>query len=66
VGFVIAAKPGDHVLKGQALATIHARSGEDLLVGQTVLEEAIVISDSAPAPLPLVSHRVTVRGVETL
>jgi pyrimidine-nucleoside phosphorylase len=66
VGFVIVAKPSDHVSKGQALATIHARSKEDLLVGRTVLEEAIVIGDSAPVPLPLVSHRVTARGVETL
>jgi thymidine phosphorylase len=66
VGFVIAAKPTDHVLKGQTLATIHARSREDLIVGRTVLEEAIVIGDSAPAPLPLVSHRITAGGVETL
>jgi len=66
VGFVISAKPSDHVLKGQPLATIQARSREDLLVGRTVLEEAIVIGDSAPATLPLVSHRITARGVETL
>jgi pyrimidine-nucleoside phosphorylase len=66
VGFVIAAKPSDHVLKGQPLATIHARSREDLIVGRTALEEAIVIGDSAPATLPLVSHRITARGVETL
>ncbi|HEY3745707.1 MAG TPA: thymidine phosphorylase [Gemmatimonadaceae bacterium] len=66
VGFVIAAKPTDRVLKGQALATIHARSREDLIVGRTVLEEAIVIGDSAPAPLPLISHRITAGGVETL
>jgi hypothetical protein len=31
-----------------------------------VLEEAIVIGDAAPAPLPLVSHRITAGGVETL
>jgi pyrimidine-nucleoside phosphorylase len=66
VGFVIAAKPTDRVLKGQALATIHARSREDLIVGRTVLEEAIVIGDSVSAPLPLISHRITAGGVETL
>jgi enoyl-CoA hydratase/carnithine racemase len=31
-----------------------------------LLERAIVIGDSADPPLPLVSHRVTVRGVEQL
>jgi pyrimidine-nucleoside phosphorylase len=66
VGFVITAKPGLHVTKGQSLATIHARSRADLDVGRTTLERAIAIGDSAPAPLPLVSHRVTARGVEHL
>jgi pyrimidine-nucleoside phosphorylase len=66
VGFVITAKPGIHVLKGQTLATINARSEADLAVGRSVLESAIVIGDSAEPPLPLVSHRVTARGVEQL
>jgi len=68
VGFVITAKPGLHVAKGQSLATIHARSEEDLTLGSSVLEGAIVIGDSLvnPLPLPLLSHRVTARGVESL
>ena len=66
VGFVITAQPQDRVLKGQPLATIHARSKKDLETGRSVLEKAIVISDSAPPPLPLVSHRITAGGVETL
>jgi pyrimidine-nucleoside phosphorylase len=66
VGFVITAKPGLHVTKGQTLATIHARSRADLDVGRSTLEHAIVIEDSALPPLPLVSHRVTARGVERL
>ena len=66
VGFVITAKPEDHVLKGQALAKIYARSKKDLETARSVLGQAIVISDSAPPPLPLVSHRITARGVERL
>jgi pyrimidine-nucleoside phosphorylase len=66
VGFVITAKPGHHVTKGQVLATIHARSREDLHVGMLTLERAIIIGDSAPPPLPLISHQVTARGVERL
>jgi thymidine phosphorylase len=66
VGFVITAKPGIRVTKGQALATIHARSEQDLAVGRSVLEKAIVIGDPAGVPLPLVSHRITARGVEAL
>jgi len=66
VGFSITAKPEDHVVKGQPLATIFARSKEHLETGRSVLEQAIVISESAPPPLPLVSHRITARGVERL
>jgi pyrimidine-nucleoside phosphorylase len=68
VGFVITAKPGLHVTKGQSLATIHARSAEDIALGRSVLEGAIVIGDSMvnPLPLPLLSHRVTARGVKEL
>jgi pyrimidine-nucleoside phosphorylase len=66
VGFVITAKPGDHVTRGETLATIHARDREGLEVGRMTLEQAIAISNSTPDPLPLVSHRITARGVETL
>jgi pyrimidine-nucleoside phosphorylase len=66
VGFVITAKPGIHVGKGQTLATIHARGKEDIEIGRATLEHAIVVGDSAPPPLPLISHRVTARGVEPL
>jgi pyrimidine-nucleoside phosphorylase len=66
VGFVIKAKPQNRVTKGQLLATIHARSRKDIEMGRSVLEQAIVIGDSVPAALPLVSHRITARGVETL
>jgi pyrimidine-nucleoside phosphorylase len=66
VGFVITAKPGHHVSKGQVLATIHARSRADLDVGRSILERAIEVGDSAVPPLPLISHHVTARGVERL
>jgi pyrimidine-nucleoside phosphorylase len=66
VGFVITTKPENHVSKGQTLATIYARTKKDLGTGRSVLEQAIVISDSAAVQLPLVSHRITARGVEKL
>jgi pyrimidine-nucleoside phosphorylase len=66
VGYVLTAKPGDKVTKGQPLATIHARSEADLRVGAEALEKAIEIGDVIPDPLPLVSHRITARGVEAL
>ena len=66
VGFVVSAKPGDRVSKGQPLATIHARNEEALVTGRSILEGALVVADSAEAALPLVSHRVTARGVEEL
>ncbi|MGH7651298.1 MAG: thymidine phosphorylase [Gemmatimonadaceae bacterium] len=66
VGFVITAKPGDRVAKGETLATVHARTKKDLNVGSDILANAIVISDSIPESLPLVSHRITAGGVEDL
>jgi pyrimidine-nucleoside phosphorylase len=68
VGYVITAKPGDRVTKGQSLATIHARNRADLQVGSQALEEAIAIGDRAGdvRRLPLISHRVTARGVKVL
>jgi pyrimidine-nucleoside phosphorylase len=66
VGYVITAKPGDKVTKGQTLATIHARTVSDLQLGADALARAITIGDTPGAPLPLVSHRVTGGGVEVL
>jgi pyrimidine-nucleoside phosphorylase len=66
VGFVVSAKPGTRAEKGQRLATIHARKKEGLELGRSILDEAIVIGDFEVPALPLVSHRVTARGVEEL
>jgi pyrimidine-nucleoside phosphorylase len=66
VGYVLTAKPGDKVTKGQPLATIHARSEGDLRLGAEALEKAIQIGGRASDSLPLVSHRVTTHGVEVL
>jgi pyrimidine-nucleoside phosphorylase len=66
VGYVITAKPGDKVTKGQPVATIHARTQSDLKIGADALAKAITIGDAPAQPLPLVSHRVTGGGVELL
>ena len=66
VGFVITARPGDEVAAGQPLATIYARDTAGLDAGAEALDRAIAIGAEAPAPRPLVSHRVTVHGVESL
>ena len=64
VGFVITAKPGDWVELGEPLATIFARDAAGIETGRAALREAITIAEEAEPPLPLVSHRVTVAGVE--
>jgi pyrimidine-nucleoside phosphorylase len=66
VGFVITTKPADRVQQGELLATIYAKSKEDLEAGRAILEQAITISDSVRPSLPLVSHRITAGGVEVL
>src|SRR5688500_11536847 len=66
VGFVITAKPGDHVRKGEPLATVFAADDEGLRKGLDVLARSIVIGDGPANALPLISHRVTISGVEEL
>ena len=67
VGFVIRAKPGDRVSKGDPIAVIHARDAGGLRIGRAALESAVSIQRGRLEPqLPLISHRVTKRGVEAL
>ena len=63
VGFVIPAKPGDRVRRGEVLALIHAKSSADAERGSQALDEAIVLGECA-APRPLISERVSREGVE--
>jgi len=64
VGFVITARPGDWVEHGEPLATIFAHNRAGVESGKQALRQALVISDEADPPLPLVSHRVSSNGVE--
>ncbi|MGQ0767335.1 MAG: thymidine phosphorylase [Gemmatimonadota bacterium] len=66
VGFVISARPGDVVRRGEPLATIFARDKTGIAAGAAALGTAITVSDEAEPPLPLVSHRVTSAGVEAV
>jgi pyrimidine-nucleoside phosphorylase len=60
VGFVITAKPGQWVDRGEPLATIHARDAAGLTEGRRALDAAITIGDEPPGGiLPLVGARVT-------
>ena len=64
VGFVITAKPGDKVVKGQPLATIYAPRKSALEIGRRTLQEAIAIGGAPTDACALISHRVTIDGVE--
>ena len=64
VGFVITARPGDWVETGEPLATVFAANRAGIEEGRSALRKAIVIADEADPPLPLISHRVSARGVE--
>jgi thymidine phosphorylase len=63
VGFHITAKPGTRVEAGEPLATVHAADESAAARGVEALRAAIVIADAATAPLPLVSHRVSIDGI---
>ena len=64
VGFVITAKPGDWVDAGEPLATIFARDTAGVAAGKAALAQAIRIADEADLPIPLISHRISMAGVE--
>ena len=66
VGFVITVKPGDRVERGRPLATVYGRDAAGAATGREALAAAIRIGGDGPNPLPLVSHRVTEKGVESL
>ena len=67
VGFVITVKPGDKVLAGEPIASVFARDAAGIQIGFDALQRAITVGDKlVERPLPLVSHRVTKKGVESL
>lgn len=65
VGFVITVKPGDTVTAGEPIASIFAKDTPGIASGIAALSRAIEIGEHFEA-LPLISHRVTVEGVEVL
>ncbi|HEX6941009.1 MAG TPA: thymidine phosphorylase [Longimicrobiales bacterium] len=65
VGFHITAKPGRMVGRGEPIATVYARTEAEAGRGLAALRAAIrIAAEPAPAPLPLISHRITVAGIE--
>jgi pyrimidine-nucleoside phosphorylase len=66
VGFDVFVKPGASVNAGEVIAIIHAADADGGAVGRAVLDDAIAIGDTSVDALPLVSHRITLAGVERL
>ncbi len=65
VGFVITVKPGDAVEAGDPVASVFAKDEAGIVAGLAALSEAITIGDQGRLT-PLISHRITARGVEQL
>lgn len=65
-GIVFAAKSGDRVEKGDALATLYASDEARLDEGEQILLDAYDIEDSAPEHVPHFYARVSRDGVEKL
>ncbi|MFL5401990.1 MAG: thymidine phosphorylase [Gemmatimonadales bacterium] len=63
VGFVIPAKPGHRVKAGEPLASVFTRNREGTELALQALRQAIVIAEEGTLT-PLITHRVTVKGVE--
>jgi pyrimidine-nucleoside phosphorylase len=65
VGFVITVKPGDEVREGEPIASIFARDSDGIVSGTAALDEAIAVRERGHLT-PLISHRITLTGVESL
>jgi pyrimidine-nucleoside phosphorylase len=65
VGFVISARPGQRVTKGEPLASIYARDAAGLEIARAALAQSVDIGDGPAEMLPLIAARVTAKGVET-
>jgi len=66
VGFVITARPGQRVAKGEPLASIYARDVAGVELARAALAGAIRIGKGRAEPLPLVAARITADGTERL
>jgi pyrimidine-nucleoside phosphorylase len=66
VGIVLHVRPGSRVERGQPIATVHARDDDGRKAAEAALRQAIVLGEGVPPRRPLISHRVTARGVEEL
>lgn len=64
VGFVVSARPGAKVAKGEPIASVFARDAEGVAQGLRALGEAIRFGEPV-RQRPLISHRVTATGVES-
>jgi thymidine phosphorylase len=65
VGFVITVKPGDAVRSRDPIASVFARDETSAAGGLGALDEAIIIGEEGRLT-PLITHRLTAGGVETL
>ncbi len=59
VGLVLEAKVGDHVVRGQPLATLHANDETRARAAEEVLRSAIDVSAAAVVPPPLILERIS-------
>jgi len=66
VGFVVSARPGARVARGEPVASVFARDPSGAALGLAALKEAIRFAPPEPTPLRLVTHRVSALGVEEL
>lgn len=67
VGFMITVKSGDHIERGQPIASVFAADESSAALAVETLKAAIRVSAEQPAPpLPLISHRITRDGTEEL
>ena len=58
VGLVFRVRIGDQVRRGEALATVHARTPEDLARVAVELPKCIRLGEDAVEPPPLIHARV--------
>jgi thymidine phosphorylase len=63
VGFVLHARPGAHLEKGDPIGEVHAADESGLQIGMDTLAKAVKTAEEPPAPrAPLIIERVVAEG----
>ncbi len=65
-GIILSKKIGDHIKKGETIATAFTNKSHDIETAGSSISEAVEIGSEKPGALQMVTHKVDKQGIEEL